>query len=40
MVIFASGAPFKIRNVTTYVEPTKGDVVIEWAYPAINGASI
>jgi hypothetical protein len=28
MTIIASGSPYKIRNVTTYVEPVRGDVVI------------
>lgn len=40
MAIIASGAPFKITNVTTYVEPITGDVVVLWNSPPPNGASI
>jgi hypothetical protein len=40
VTIIASGAPFMIRNVTTYVEAARGDVVVIWNSPPPNGASV
>ena len=38
--IVASGSPYKILNVTTYVSKLSGDVIVLWTTPVLNGASI
>lgn len=40
VAIVASGAPYKVLNVTTYVNSQNGNVVVLWTSPVTNGASI
>ena len=38
--IVASTVPSQVTNVTTLIDPTTGNVLIQWSGPSSNGAAI